>query len=78
MLQSALGDTFRAFIAAQGRLGMKRNPADDFDHPNIVGGHPLRRHVLYRLAAREWAADQSCARFLAGRANQNVHVFSCV
>ena len=37
------------------RLGMSRNPADDFDHPNIVGGHPLRRHVLYRLAAREWA-----------------------
>jgi len=37
------------------RLGMSRNPADDFDHPNIAAGHPLRRHVLYRLAAREWA-----------------------
>ena len=36
------------------RLGMTRNPADDFDHPNIVAGHPLRRHVLYRLAANEW------------------------
>ena len=33
------------------RLGMTRDPADDFDHPNIVSGHPLRRHVLYRLAA---------------------------
>jgi ribosomal-protein-alanine N-acetyltransferase len=33
------------------RLGMRRDPADDFDHPNIVAGHPLRRHVLYRLAA---------------------------
>ena len=33
------------------RLGMRRNPADDFDHPNIVAGHPLRRHVLYRLSA---------------------------
>jgi RimJ/RimL family protein N-acetyltransferase len=41
------------------RLGMSRNPADDFDHPNIVDGHPLRRHVLYRLTAREWAAGQS-------------------
>lgn len=41
------------------RLGMKRNPADDFDHPNIVAGHPLRRHVLYRLTARDWAAGQS-------------------
>lgn len=36
------------------RLGMRRNPADDFDHPNIVAGHPLRRHVLYRVAARDW------------------------
>jgi len=33
------------------RLGMRRNPADDFDHPNIVSGHRLRRHVLYRLTA---------------------------
>lgn len=33
------------------RVGMKHNAADDFDHPNIVAGHPLRRHVLYRLTA---------------------------
>jgi len=31
------------------KLGMQRNPADDFDHPKIADGHPLRRHVLYRL-----------------------------
>ncbi|BCP54390.1 acetyltransferase [Kaistia sp. 32K] len=31
------------------RLGMTRNPADDFDHPGIAEGHPLRPHVLYRL-----------------------------
>ena len=30
------------------RLGMMRNPADDFDHPSLPEGHPLRRHVLYR------------------------------
>jgi ribosomal-protein-alanine N-acetyltransferase len=41
------------------RLGMRRNPVDDFDHPNIVAGHPLRRHVLYRLTQHEWAAGQS-------------------
>lgn len=35
---------------------MTRNPADDFDHPNIAAGHPLRRHVLYRLTASEWVA----------------------
>ncbi|HYT76243.1 MAG TPA: GNAT family N-acetyltransferase [Vicinamibacterales bacterium] len=38
------------------RLGMAHSAADDFDHPNIVAGHPLRRQVLYRLTARDWAA----------------------
>jgi RimJ/RimL family protein N-acetyltransferase len=32
------------------RLGMRRNPADDFDHPTLPRGHPLQRHVLYRLS----------------------------
>jgi ribosomal-protein-alanine N-acetyltransferase len=31
------------------KLGMTRDPADDFDHPLLPEGHPLRRHVLYRL-----------------------------
>lgn len=31
------------------RLGMTRDPVDDFDHPRLPDGHPLRRHVLYRL-----------------------------
>ena len=30
------------------RLGMTRDPADDFDHPRVPPG-PLKRHVLYRL-----------------------------
>lgn len=30
------------------RLGMTRDAADDFDHPHLAEGHPLRRHVLYR------------------------------
>ena len=33
------------------KLGMTHDPADDFDHPRIAVGHPLRRHVLYRLSA---------------------------
>ncbi|HEY8237897.1 MAG TPA: GNAT family N-acetyltransferase [Candidatus Limnocylindrales bacterium] len=33
------------------RLGMQRDPADDFDHPRLPAGHPLQRHVLYRLRA---------------------------
>lgn len=32
------------------RLGMSHTAADDFDHPNLAAGHPLRRHVLYRLS----------------------------
>jgi len=31
------------------RLGMTRDPEDDFDHPGVPVGHRLRRHVLYRL-----------------------------
>ena len=31
------------------KLGMTHDERDDFDHPNLAEGHPLRRHVLYRL-----------------------------
>ena len=36
------------------RLGMSRDPNDDFDHPRMRVGHPLRRHILYRLARETW------------------------
>jgi RimJ/RimL family protein N-acetyltransferase len=32
------------------KLGMSRDPAEDFDHPNLPSGHRLERHVLYRLS----------------------------
>jgi ribosomal-protein-alanine N-acetyltransferase len=35
--------------AVMRRLGMRHDVADDFDHPDLPEGHPLRRHVLYRL-----------------------------
>jgi len=38
------------------RLGMHRDPDDDFDHPRLPPGDPLRRHVLYRLRREEWQA----------------------
>jgi len=38
------------------KLGMVHNPADDFDHPRLPPGHPLRRHVLYRLHRQAWQA----------------------
>ena len=36
------------------RLGMTRDPAEDFDHPRVAEGDPLRRHVLYRLSREAW------------------------
>jgi len=39
----------RASWTVMERLGMTRDPAEDFDHPSQPEGHPLRRHVLYRL-----------------------------
>jgi RimJ/RimL family protein N-acetyltransferase len=35
--------------AVMERLGMSRDPSDDFDFYRFEEGHPLRRHVLYRL-----------------------------
>jgi RimJ/RimL family protein N-acetyltransferase len=40
------------------RIGMRRDPADDFDHPRLPRGHELRRHVLYRLGRAEWEERQ--------------------
>ncbi|MEV4564790.1 GNAT family N-acetyltransferase [Nonomuraea sp. NPDC049419] len=31
------------------RLGMTRDPAEDFDHPRLPKDSPILRHVLYRL-----------------------------
>lgn len=36
------------------KIGMHRDPADDFEHPRVEAGHLLRPHVLYRLAATEF------------------------
>jgi RimJ/RimL family protein N-acetyltransferase len=44
--------------AVMERIGLHRDPADDFDHPRV---DPLRypglvRHVLYRISQPEWRA----------------------
>ena len=36
------------------RLGMRRDPAEDFDHPLVAHDARLRRHVLYRLRRSDW------------------------
>ncbi len=40
--------------AVMERLGMHHDSAGDFDHPRLPAGHPLRRHVLYRLTGEDW------------------------
>jgi RimJ/RimL family protein N-acetyltransferase len=35
--------------AVMERLGMSHDPADDFEHPRLPVGSPLRLHVLYRI-----------------------------
>jgi len=36
------------------KIGMRRNEAEDFEHPGLPEGHPLRKHVLYRLERSEF------------------------
>ncbi|MGH8950517.1 MAG: GNAT family N-acetyltransferase [Acidimicrobiia bacterium] len=40
------------------RLGMKRAPDLDFDHPRFLHVERLRRHVVYRITREEWAAGR--------------------
>ena len=42
--------------AVMAKLGMTHDPGDDFDHPRVPDGHPLKRHVLYRLSVERWRA----------------------
>lgn len=41
------------------RIGMTHDPCDDFEHPRVAVGDPLRPHVLYRLGAVRWRAQQA-------------------
>lgn len=37
------------------KIGMRHDPAEDFDHPSVAASSPLCRHVLYRLRRDNWA-----------------------
>ncbi len=39
--------------AVMERLGLV-NSGEDFDHPLLEEGHPLQKHVLYKLSQKEW------------------------
>jgi RimJ/RimL family protein N-acetyltransferase len=48
--------------AVMERLGMRRDPASDFDHPNVPDTHPqLKRHAMYRLSRDDWQARKRAA-----------------
>ena len=37
------------------KIGMHHDKKDDFNHPGLGEGHPLRPHVLYRLSRHEFS-----------------------
>lgn len=39
-------------IRVMEKIGMTRGATGDFEHPNLRIGHPLSRHLLYRLKRR--------------------------
>jgi hypothetical protein len=45
------------------RIGLRRDPSGDFDHPNVdaVAYPHLVRHVFYRLGRDEWLARKDRA-----------------
>ncbi len=45
--------------AVMERLGMRRDPAEDFTHPGLPASHPLAAHVLYRRSVG--ISSQPCA-----------------
>jgi RimJ/RimL family protein N-acetyltransferase len=46
-------------IRVMQKLGMTHDPCDNFDHPSIPEGHPLRLHVLCRLKCKDWMEASS-------------------
>lgn len=53
----------RRSTAVMERLGMRADPAGDFDHPTVPDTHPqLKRHRLYRLSREEWVKRKPGAR----------------
>ncbi len=50
----------RRVLAVMRKIGMQRDPACDFDHPQIPDTHPhLKRHIVHRLSATEWRSRQT-------------------
>jgi RimJ/RimL family protein N-acetyltransferase len=48
----------RASRRVMERLGMSHDARENFEHPALPPGDPLRPHVLYRLARERWEASK--------------------
>lgn len=64
-LQLARIVSFTSRVNAPSRAVMQRigmaDSAEDFDHPALPEGSPLRRHCLYRLTREQWLAQGATA-----------------
>jgi 3-dehydroquinate dehydratase/shikimate dehydrogenase len=49
----------RPSIRVMERIGMKRDPNEDFYHPRVEKGHRLEKHVLYRLKKNDFPGNPS-------------------
>jgi ribosomal-protein-alanine N-acetyltransferase len=49
----------RRSLRVMEKLGLRHNPADDFDHPNLPQGHPLQRQLLYRIDRTDYLLRHS-------------------
>jgi ribosomal-protein-alanine N-acetyltransferase len=47
--------------AVMRRLGMTRDPREDFEYPLYRPGHPLRPSVVYRISREEWLGRHPAA-----------------
>ena len=55
--------SFTSLVNAPSRAVMQRigmaDSGEDFDHPALPDGSPLRRHALYRLTQAQWQAQRA-------------------
>lgn len=48
--------------AVMTRIGLVHDPAEDFEHPGLPAGHPLRPHVVHRFADLDGRRAEARAR----------------
>ena len=64
-LEQILSWTIPANERSQGvmtRLGMKRAPDLDFDHPRFLDDDRLRHHIVYRITREDWEEARALSR----------------